>query len=43
MKKKVAEMTKKSDANQIDLDATESLLERLNNELSVLNENKKIK
>ena len=43
MKKKVTEMTKKSDLNQADLSATESLLERLNNELSVLNENKKIK
>jgi len=43
MKKKVTEMTKKSELNQADLDATESLLERLNNELSVLNDNKKIK
>jgi len=33
MKKKVTEMTKKSELNQADLDATESLLERLNNEL----------
>jgi uncharacterized protein involved in exopolysaccharide biosynthesis len=43
MKKRVAEMTKKLNQLSQDLEATESLLERLTSELKELNENKKIK
>lgn len=43
MKRRVTEMTKKLNQLSLDLQATETLLERLTSELKELNDNKKIK